>query len=81
MLHPRHGCQVMRMSFAVCDSVKARSLPTGGADDASSLLLATPDGRVAVVGDCLAGSEVQRCVEQAYATARVLCDTLTSDAS
>jgi hypothetical protein len=75
------GHMASSSGMLVNQSMGVALLPSGGADDASSPLLATPDGRVAVVGDCLAGSEVQRCVEQAYATARILCETLTSDAS
>jgi len=40
------------------------------------LLVMTPDGRVAAVGDWLAGSEAQRVVVQAHATARALAERL-----
>lgn len=40
------------------------------------LLVMTPDGLVAAVGDWLAGSEAQRAVVQAHATARALAERL-----
>lgn len=52
-----------------------------GASNPSSLLLATPDGGVAAIGDCVAGSEVQRCVAQAHAIARALARTMTGIAA
>lgn len=53
--------------------------PVPAQQEPHELLAASPCSRVAAVGDWLAGSEVQRVVMQAHATARVLSETLAGE--